>query len=57
MADADPGLERVFAEAGHFPTELRVLRVILRASHLTEEFKWRAPVYTYDSATDATICD
>lgn len=51
----DPKVESFFAEAKNWPEELAALRAILRACPLTEEFKWRGPVYTADDGNVAIV--
>jgi uncharacterized protein YdeI (YjbR/CyaY-like superfamily) len=46
----NPKVEKFFDEATQWPAELQRLRTILRDTPLTEDFKWRAPTYTYDDA-------
>jgi uncharacterized protein YdeI (YjbR/CyaY-like superfamily) len=44
----NPKVEKYFEEATQWPAELQRLRTILRDTPLTEDFKWRAPCYTYE---------
>jgi uncharacterized protein YdeI (YjbR/CyaY-like superfamily) len=46
----DPRVEKFYAKATAWSAELAALRRILRASPLTEEFKWRSPCYTFQGA-------
>ena len=51
----NPRVESFFAKAKNWPEELAALRAILLASPLTEEFKWRGPVYTVDGGNVAIV--
>ncbi|WP_134681139.1 YdeI/OmpD-associated family protein [Paracoccus ravus] len=55
MTDINPKVEAYFDNPGLWPDEQRALREILLASPLTEDFKWRSPVYTHQGANIAII--
>jgi uncharacterized protein YdeI (YjbR/CyaY-like superfamily) len=55
MAAADPRIDTYFAQAGKWQAEQAALRAILLATPLAEEFKWRAPCYTFSGSNVATI--
>lgn len=48
MSDQNEKLTEHFAEIGNWRDELLALRALLNDSPLTEEFKWSAPVYTWE---------
>ncbi|WJS86594.1 YdeI/OmpD-associated family protein [Paracoccus sp. TOH] len=50
-----PEVDALFDELTDWRQELEALRAILLASPLTEEFKWRSPVYTWDGHNVAII--
>jgi uncharacterized protein YdeI (YjbR/CyaY-like superfamily) len=47
--------EAFYAKAGTWQAELAALREILLACDLTEDFKWRSPVYTFEGANVALV--
>jgi len=47
--------EAFFARDGRWRDELQALRAILLACPLTEDFKWRSPVYTAHGGNVATV--
>ena len=53
MSDEISELAEHFAEVENWRDELLALRALLQDSPLTEDFKWRAPVYTYE---DHNVC-
>jgi len=55
MNAANPKVEAFFAGADRWREELHALRAILRACPVSEEFKWRSPVYTAHGGNVATI--
>lgn len=55
MDDRQSRIEDFFAEPGQWQDELLVLRGILQDTHLTEDFKWSSPCYTYDGSNVATL--
>lgn len=48
-------VEIVIGKSKHFGAELRELRRIVLETGLTEDFKWRAPCYTFEGANVAII--
>lgn len=54
-ADTDPKADVFFAKVTDWRDELHALRAILLDSPLTEEFKWRSPVYTFDGHNVAIV--
>jgi uncharacterized protein YdeI (YjbR/CyaY-like superfamily) len=54
MSDATSKVETFLAEA-RWREELEALRAILLASPLTEDFKWRAPCYTFGQGNVAAL--
>ena len=48
MSDKTAELTEHFAEVQNWRDELMALRALLRDTALTEDFKWRAPVYTHE---------
>lgn len=55
MSDTNPKVDALFDKLTDWRTELEAMRSILLASPLTEEFKWRSPVYTYEGGNIAII--
>jgi uncharacterized protein YdeI (YjbR/CyaY-like superfamily) len=55
MVGPDPRVEAFFAGAQRWQAELAALRAILLGCPVTEEFKWRAPCYTFRGANVATL--
>lgn len=55
MSGADPRVEAFFAAQTQWRQELTALRTILIAGGLTEDFKWRSPVYTFGGANVAIL--
>ena len=55
MTAVDAKVEPFYAKAGTWQAELAALREILLACNLTETFKWRSPVYTFDGANVALV--
>ena len=55
MTAVDAKVEAFYAKAGTWQAELAALREILLACNLTETFKWRSPVYTFDGANVALV--
>lgn len=55
MSDVDPRAEAFFAKAKNWPDELKALRAILADCPVTEEFKWRSPVYTAEGGNICTV--
>ncbi|MFC2968815.1 YdeI/OmpD-associated family protein [Acidimangrovimonas pyrenivorans] len=55
MDAPNPKTEAFFRDAVAWHDELSALRSILRASPLVEDFKWRAPCYTYRGGNVATV--
>ncbi len=54
-SDTEPKVTAFFAEASQWQQELRALRAILLSCGLTEDFKWRSPVYTVEGANVAIL--
>ncbi len=48
-------VEAFYNGARQWRAEMAAFRAILQASPLTEEFKWRAPCYTFEGANVATV--
>lgn len=55
MADPASRIAAFFDGRDRWRAELLALRAILLDSSLTEDFKWRSPVYTFDGANIAII--
>lgn len=55
MGDVNAKVEAFYAKAGPWHAELAALREILLACPLTEDFKWRSPVYTFEGANVALV--
>ena len=55
MDCADPRIEAFFSGPSPWRQELAALRPILAGSGLTEDFKWRSPVYTFGGANVAIL--
>jgi uncharacterized protein YdeI (YjbR/CyaY-like superfamily) len=55
MSETNPKVEAFFAKAKTWRKELEALRAILRASPVTEEFKWRSPCYTFEGGNIASV--
>lgn len=55
MPDTNPKASAFFENLTDWRDELHALRAILLDSPLTEEFKWRSPVYTYDGGNVAIV--
>ncbi len=55
MAEADRRVDVFFTKQKNWQGELVALRAILLDSGLTEEFKWRSPVYTFDGGNVAIV--
>ena len=51
----DPRVDAIFAAAPLWREELAAVRTILRDTELTEEFKWRAPCYTFAGGNVAML--
>lgn len=51
----DPRVDAIFATATLWPDELAAVRAILGDTELTEEFKWRAPCYTFAGGNVAML--
>lgn len=54
-SEVNPKVEAFFAGAKSWHAELAALRSILLGCPVTEEFKWRGPVYTFDGGNVATL--
>lgn len=55
MKDTDTKVEAFYAKDGRWRDELAALRAILLDTGLSEEFKWRSPVYTAHGGNIATV--
>lgn len=55
MGAVNAKAEAFYAKAGPWHAELAALREILLACPLTEDFKWRSPVYTFEGANVALV--
>lgn len=55
MHDVNPKVAAFFSEAKQWREELEALRAILLDCPVTEEFKWRAPCYTFQNGNVATV--
>ncbi|MTH78003.1 YdeI/OmpD-associated family protein [Paracoccus aestuariivivens] len=55
MSEKHPEVDTIFRNLTDWQDELAALRDLLLASALTEEFKWRSPVYTYNGGNVAII--
>lgn len=55
MGAVNAKAEAFYAKAGPWHAELAALREILLAFPLTEDFKWRSPVYTFEGANVALV--
>ena len=55
MSEANLKVEAFFARDGTWREELQALRAILLACPVTEDFKWRSPVYTAHGGNIATV--
>jgi uncharacterized protein YdeI (YjbR/CyaY-like superfamily) len=55
MHEVNPKVEAFFANAKRWREELAALRAILLDCPVTEEFKWRAPCYTFQGGNVATV--
>tara|TARA_R110001606_G_scaffold12719_2_gene55781 strand:- start:32 stop:619 length:588 start_codon:yes stop_codon:yes gene_type:complete len=55
MTAVNAKVEAFYAKAGTWQAELAALREILLACDLTEEFKWRSPVYTFEGTNVAIV--
>lgn len=55
MDNRHPKADAYFDGLRDWPDEQRALREILLASPLTEDFKWRSPVYTHQGSNVAII--
>ncbi|MBN8186555.1 YdeI/OmpD-associated family protein [Salipiger thiooxidans] len=53
VTDSTAKIEAFYAREDQWQAELALLREILTASPLSEEFKWRAPCYTWKGANVA----
>lgn len=51
----DPRVDAIFAAAPLWREELAAVRAILRDTELTEDFKWRAPCYTFAGGNVAML--
>lgn len=52
---SDPRIAAFFARANPWQAELLALRAILADTPLSEDFKWRSPVYTFLGGNVATL--
>lgn len=55
MSGTDPRVDAIFATATLWHDELAAVRAILLDTELTEEFKWRAPCYTFRGGNVAML--
>ena len=55
MSDVNAKVEAFFANKKQWQDELKALRAILLECPVTEEFKWRAPCYTFEGGNVATL--
>ena len=55
MTGTDPRVDAIFAGAPQWREELAAVRAILLDTDLTEEFKWRAPCYTFRGGNVAML--
>ena len=55
MSDSNPMVDAWVAKATHWQAEIALLRDILRASGLAEDFKWGKPCYTREGSNVVLI--
>ncbi|MEQ9314690.1 MAG: YdeI/OmpD-associated family protein [Henriciella sp.] len=50
MSDTAGKIEAYYANVKNWPEEERALRAIVKETELTETWKWRSPIYTFNDA-------